>query len=102
MSQVKFSSVSKAFALVSLALAGYQPAAKAEGAEYCMENVDGDYVCLHHVRGEKRTPHINQVFVSVNGGPIDNYEVNCRNPRDVGDSGSLHEYVCENYTEWDY
>ena len=74
--------------------------AKVAAAEYCMETEASDYVCLHHVRGEKQTPHINHIFVSVNGGEIENYSINCFDPGDLGGEGSLHRYVCENYTEW--
>ena len=91
-----------ALAMTGLTSGMPNQASFANSAEYCMETEDGDYICLYHVRGSKRTPHINQVFVSVNGGNIESYAINCYDPNDVGASDSLHSYTCENYTEFDY
>ena len=45
----------------------------AEGTECCMETVKDDDICIHHVRGNEVTPHINQVFISAYDGRIGSY-----------------------------
>lgn len=60
-------------------------------AEYCHTDVDGDYVCIHAVYGNRSNRGIT---VSINGR-IHNVRVNCYNPN--YQSTSLVAYACWSY-----
>jgi hypothetical protein len=79
----------------------------AHAAPACKTNVDGNVVCVHRVTANRKTPWMNRAFISVNGGNVYDFMVDCSDRTYLNTSGrwtpinpnSAFESVC---TEWSF
>ncbi|KZR86670.1 hypothetical protein MITS9504_01274 [Synechococcus sp. MIT S9504] len=68
----------------------------AHAQQYCDYNVDGNYMCLHGVFINKYNTRYRTVRISMNGGPIHNYNIDCMT-QTMG-ANSLMNIACNQYS----